>query len=126
MIFRPDDRYVSLGPAGEARLLAGGPAFWALPEAAMSDLGSQWLISEYEFTADWPTWEMHPAADEFVYLLSGSIDLLLDEPAGVRTLPMREPGAVLVPRGIWHTAKIHAPSRMLHVTLGAGTETRAA
>ena len=37
---------------------------------------------------------------------------------------MLETGAVVVPRGVWHTARIRAPSRMLHITLGAGTETR--
>ncbi len=35
---------------------------------------SSWPISE----ADWSNWEMHPNGDEFVYLLSGSIDLLID------------------------------------------------
>jgi hypothetical protein len=40
-------------------------------------------------------------------------------------LAIADRGAVVVPRGVWHTARVHAPSRMLHVTLGAGTETRA-
>ena len=97
-----------------------------MPDAEMERVGSCWLISEYEFTTAWPTWEMHPNADEFVYLLSGSVDLLLEEPEGLRTLHIRGSGAVVVPRGGWHTAKVHAPSRMLHVTLGAGTKTRPA
>jgi mannose-6-phosphate isomerase-like protein (cupin superfamily) len=126
MLFHPQTRYVSLGADGQARELPGGPAFWSQPEAEMAALGNGWLISEYEFTSDWPTWEMHPNGDEFVYLLSGSADLLFDRPEGMETLRLRDRGAVLVPRGVWHTAKIHAPSRMLHVTLGSGTETRPA
>jgi quercetin dioxygenase-like cupin family protein len=90
----------------------------------MAALGAEWLISEFEFASDWPTWEMHPGGDEFVYLLSGSVELLLEEAAGVKSLALLDTGAVIVPRGVWHTAKVHAPSRMLHVTLGAGTKTR--
>ena len=126
MTFSPLTSYVCLGSDGKARTVEGGPAFWSLPEAEMAASGNGWLISEFEFSSDWPTWEMHPNGDEFVYLLSGSADLLLEQPGGIRTLALREMGAVVVPRGVWHTAKIRAASRMLHVTLGAGTETRPA
>jgi hypothetical protein len=114
MLFNPQTHYVHLGSGGDARQLPGGASFWSLPEAEFASLGNSWLISEYEFTSDWPTWEMHPNGDEFVYLLSGSVDLLLEQPEGVRALSLRGSAAVLVPRGIWHTAKVHAPSRMLH------------
>lgn len=104
----------------------GGDAFWQMPEAEMERYGGGWLISEFEFSADWPNWEMHPNADEFVYLLSGSAEVLLDEPAGLRKLVLHGSGAVVVPRGIWHTAKVTEPCRMLHVTRGDGTELRPA
>ncbi|MES2631729.1 MAG: cupin [Pseudomonadota bacterium] len=126
MPFDPLTTYVQLQSSGSATALPGGDAFWSLPPQEVEAAGSGWLISEYEFVADWPTWEMHPAGDEFVYLLSGSADLLLDEPGGVRTLELRGTAAVIVPRGIWHTARILLPCRMLHVTLGAATQTRAA
>ena len=29
------------------------------------------LIAVHEFSGDWPTWEVHPAGDEIVMLLSG-------------------------------------------------------
>jgi len=67
---------------------------------------------------------MHPNADEFVYLLSGSVELLLEQALGVKSVALQGRGAVVVPRGIWHTAKVLAPSRMLFVTMGAGTEHR--
>ena len=122
----PQATYVQLRASGEAIELPGGAAFWSLIERDGEAIGTCWVISEFEFTADWPTWEMHPHADEFVYLIAGSIELLLEEPAGVRSLAMAGTGAVIVPRGVWHTAKVHAPSRMLHVTMGAGTTTRPA
>ena len=126
MLINPQSTYVHLGGSGVASEVPGGSAFWSLSADKMVALASGWLISEFEFTSDWPTWEMHPNGDEFVYLLSGSVELLFEEAAGVKSLAMAGAGAVIVPRGVWHTAKVHAPSRMLHVTLGAGTETRPA
>jgi mannose-6-phosphate isomerase-like protein (cupin superfamily) len=124
MLLNPQHRYVHLRADGVAEALPGGAAFWSLPQAELDRLGSAWLISEYEFTSDWPTWEMHPNGDEFVYLLSGSIELVLEQNDGAHALAIVGSGAVVVPRGVWHTARVHAPSRMLHVTLGAGTRTR--
>jgi mannose-6-phosphate isomerase-like protein (cupin superfamily) len=125
MLLNPQERYVRLGADGVAETLPGGDAFWSLAQAEQDRVGGDWLVSEYEFLANWPTWEMHPNGDEFVYLLSGSIDLLLEHEDGVRVLAIAGRGAVVVPRGVWHTARVHTPSRMLHVTLGAGTLTRA-
>lgn len=126
MPLNPRATYVHLSANGVATQIPGGEEFWSLPESELECYGRGWLVSEFEFTSDWPTWEMHPNGDEFVYLLSGSVELLVEHPEGTRTIAMDGSGAVVVPRGAWHTAKVHAPSRMLHVTLGAGTQTRAA
>ena len=80
------------------------------------------LVSEHAFAEAWPTWEMHPAGDELVYLLEGDTDFVLRMPDGDRTVRAREPGTyVLVPKGVWHTARPHAPTRMLFFTPGEGT-----
>ncbi len=90
----------------------------------MDQFGQNWLISEFECSSDWSNWEMHPNADEFVYLLSGSVELLLEQVTGVQSVILNGRGAVVIPRGIWHTAKVLAASRMLFVTMGASTEHR--
>src|SRR4051812_918610 len=118
MLIDPQATYVQLDASGAASAIPGGSAFWSLPAEKMAAVGGDWLIAEFQFTSDWPTWEMHPNGDEFVYLLSGSVELLLEQAAAVKSLPLLGAGAVIVPRGVWHTAKVHAPSRMLHVTLG--------
>jgi mannose-6-phosphate isomerase-like protein (cupin superfamily) len=125
MPLNPQHTYVHLAEDGAAKELPA-ESFWQLPASEMARHGQGWLISEFAFTEDWPTWEMHPHGDEFVYLLSGAVDLLLEQGDKVVTLALNGSGAVVVPRGVWHTAKVHAPSRMLHVTRGAGTETRPA
>jgi mannose-6-phosphate isomerase-like protein (cupin superfamily) len=126
MILDPLDTYVRLGADGSAAPLPGGDAFWALPPADMERIGREWTVLELAFDTDWPNWEMHPHADEFVYLLSGSVDLLLERSGSIQSVPIRDRGAVLIPRGAWHTAKVHAPSRLLHITLGDGTQSRPA
>jgi len=126
MSIDPRQTYVLLGLDGTAVQLPGGAGFWQLSESELIDSGTGWLVSEYVFEQDWPTWEMHPEADEFVYLLSGAATLYLEYADGVREIPLSGNGAVIVPRGIWHTAKVALPSRMLHVTRGAGTQTRQA
>lgn len=120
----PAVTYVHLADDGRASRLEGGAAFWSKPEAELERYGEGWLVTEYVFDADWPNWERHPRADEFVYLLEGAVDLVLDEAPGERTIALRGRGAVVVPRGAWHTARVHAPSRMLFVTHGEGTEHR--
>lgn len=121
----PQHTYVHLSENGASKELPAD-TFWQLPAADMARYGEGWLISEYEFTEDWPTWEMHPNGDEFMYLLSGAVDLLLDHGSEVVTKALNGSGAVLVPSGVWHTAKVREPSRVLHVTRGSGTMNRPA
>ena len=52
------------------------------------------------FVEAWSTWEMHPAGDEIVYLLSGDVDVVLWTEDGERTVRVSEPGVFAVaPRG---------------------------
>ncbi|MBD8530535.1 MULTISPECIES: cupin [unclassified Massilia] len=125
MALNPRHTYVSLADDGTAEEIPGD-AFWQLPASEIEQHGQGWLIAEFAFTEDWPTWEMHPHGDEFVYLLSGAVELLLEQDGNLVTVALNGAGAVVVPRGVWHTARVLAPSRMLHVTRGAGTETRPA
>jgi hypothetical protein len=122
--FFPDRIYTHLDADGTSKTVAGGNEFWSLPPNEIEQFGRGWLVSEYEFASDWKTWEMHPMADEYVYLLSGELELHLDEVSGVRVIAIHDRGAVVVPKGIWHTAKIKKTSRLLHITMGEGTQIR--
>lgn len=121
----PQLTYVHLADDGQSFQLPSDTV-WSLPEAQTTHLGTGWLITEFTFTEDWPSWEMHPHGDEFVYLLSGAIEMLYETADGIVATKVQDSGAVLVPRGVWHTAKVSQPSRMLHVTRGEGTLTRPA
>lgn len=126
MFFDPSETYVHLTAGGSAERLPGGEQFWSMPGPEIDRYGHGWLISEFECSTDWASWEMHPEAEEFVYLLSGEATLLLKLPSGLESVPLHGRAAVLVPRGVWHTAKVSKPSRMLFVTRGHGTQHRPA
>ena len=67
---------------------------------------------------------MHPKGDEFTYLLFGDVDFVLR--TGERETIVRvteERSYLLVPQGVWHTARPRMPTGMLFVTPGEGTLT---
>lgn len=116
--------YIFLDANGYAATVKGGDAFWSLPRDALEPYGHGWLLSEYSFSADWPQWEMHPQADEIVRLMSGTAELQLEWPTGIQSVRLEAGNAYVIPKGAWHTLKVIEPCRMLHVTLGAGTQHR--
>ena len=126
MPLNPEDTYVHPSADGSSRTTPGGAEFWSLPPESMAAFDQGWLISEFVCSEDWANWEMHPLGDEFVYLLSGDIEFLLEFPSGTTSTRIAGRGALVVPRGVWHTAKVFAPSRMLFVTRGEGTQHRQA
>ena len=78
------------------------------------------LVALHRFTRSWPSWERHPAGDEIVCLLSGRASLHLHRKGVAR---LHKPGSfVIVPKGVWHTAKVSTPTQMLFITPGAGTQ----
>ena len=112
-----------LTPGGGAVLKKTGPTFFQELGDDFESMASHQLISTFDFSEPWPTWEMHPLADEFIYLLSGDTDLLLKAPGQEAvTVRVDRPGTfVMVPKGSWHTARPRAPTSMLFVTAGEGT-----
>jgi mannose-6-phosphate isomerase-like protein (cupin superfamily) len=126
MKFSPGSNYVHLDPDGTSTTVAGGEKFWSLPPEALEKFGRGWLVSELDCAADWPTWEMHPQGDEFVYLLSGQVAMILEIRGERERIDLEDRQAIVIPKGVWHTAKVMAPSRLLFVTRGSGTEIRSA
>ncbi|MEM1436851.1 MAG: hypothetical protein AAGG11_22585 [Pseudomonadota bacterium] len=89
----------------------------------LGDFAGRTLVSQFSWDAPWGVWEMHPAGDELVYLLEGDTDFILRLDGDDRRHRLSEPGSyVIVPKGVWHTAEPHRPSRALFVTPGQGTQ----
>lgn len=123
--FSLSSTYVVLEDNGDAIPVAVSDRFFEQLESKFGDFKGKRLISHFTFDKDWDVWEMHPAGDEFVCLLSGQVDLILEQSGVEHTVQLSMPGSyVLVPRGIWHTAKVHTPSSMLFITPGERTQNR--
>lgn len=123
--FNLSSTYVVLEDDGNVIPVAVSDRFFEDLEDKFGDFKGKRLVSHFSFEKDWNTWEMHPAGEELVCLLSGEVDLVLEQDNMEKTLFLRTPGSyVLVPRGVWHTAKVHSPSSMLFITPGEGTQNR--
>jgi mannose-6-phosphate isomerase-like protein (cupin superfamily) len=83
------------------------------------------LVSWFRFTEDWGGWEMHPAGDEVVVCIQGSMTLIQQGPDDSETRVTLTPGqyAINAP-GVWHTADVHGEATGLFITAGAGTQNR--
>jgi mannose-6-phosphate isomerase-like protein (cupin superfamily) len=68
--------------------------------------------------------EMHPDGDELLYLVSGRIDVILEDggdevTVGAERVEPLHPGqATIVPKGVWHRVEVREPSRLVHITPG--------
>jgi mannose-6-phosphate isomerase-like protein (cupin superfamily) len=102
--------------------LIDAATLWSLPQDAMNAQFGRLLVSSFEFSENWPTWEMHPHGDELIYLLSGRATLILRLPQGDTEIPLTVNCGHMVPKGIWHTAHTNVPCQMLIVTRGQDTE----
>ena len=122
---RLDSHFVVLKPDLGADTVEATDTIYAELDERYDGFKGASLVAKHSFASDWPTWEMHPAGDELVCLLSGNVDMVFASPDGEESVTLTKAGEfVVVPRGTWHTARVHAPTDMLFVTPGEGTENR--
>ncbi|MEU1076093.1 MULTISPECIES: cupin domain-containing protein [unclassified Streptomyces] len=69
-------------------------------------------------------WESHPAGDELVVCLSGSVTVTRDVD-GVLDRVLLGPGeATINPAGVWHAVDMEGPTSILAITATLGTDHR--
>jgi mannose-6-phosphate isomerase-like protein (cupin superfamily) len=115
--------YVQLDDGPQAFAVEVDDEFWQTIDRRRELQGGR-LVGTYHNAQDWDIWEMHPAGDEVVCLLSGAIDVVLDEPDGERVVELEAGRTFIVPRGVWHRAIVREPGNTLHITRGEGTQHR--
>ena len=117
--------FVVVEPHHAAIPVAVTPAIFAELDERFDHFKGRLLVSSFGFDSDWSSWEVHPAGDEIVCLLSGDVTMVLDRNGVEEVVHLRDPGSFLiVPKGTWHTARTSVPTRMLFVTPGEGTQNR--
>lgn len=124
-LFNVSSTYIVMDSDGSAIPIPVSNTFFEDLDRQFGDFKGKRLISHFTFDQDWGSWEMHPDGDEFVCLLSGQTELILEQDGTETAILLNVAGDyALVPRGTWHTARIHKPSSMLFITPGAGTQHR--
>ncbi|NED11850.1 cupin domain-containing protein [Streptomyces sp. SID9124] len=69
-------------------------------------------------------WERHPAGDELVVCLSGSVTVTREvDGVPVRVLLGSGEGTIN-PAGVWHAVDMEGPASILSITAGLGTDQR--
>lgn len=126
------DTYLVLQPDNRTERVAIDDAFW--PDLMSGDpqtAGAQLvagtngrLCAMFEMNGDWGVWEMHPAGDEVLVLISGHLTLMLECEDGVQKVDLPAGRCCVVPAGVWHTADVHEAGTLLGVTAGQGTRHR--
>lgn len=117
------DTGIVITPGGNAVPKRITLAFYAELDREFDGFAGHLLVSRHDFSEPWSIWEMHPAGDEVIHLLSGDVEFTMRLAGGETTVRLDRPGACLiVPRGAWHTARPLAPTALLFVTPGEGTE----
>jgi mannose-6-phosphate isomerase-like protein (cupin superfamily) len=119
--FSLDTTYIHLKPDEAAVTMEGGDSFWA-GIAQRTDLEEGRLMGKLSQSKDWDRWEMHPAGDEILVLLSGEFELVLDLPGGEQRARVKAGETIVVPKGVWHRCIVHKPGELMFVTPGAGTD----
>jgi mannose-6-phosphate isomerase-like protein (cupin superfamily) len=120
--FDPFATFVHLQDAGAAQPLKWTASFWRKLTTDEGDrvVGALHGVKRADFHPD--EWEMHPAGDELLYLLSGALDVILQEPRAERRVVLRAGEGFIVPRGLWHRLVMHRPSDLLFCTPPHGTQ----
>ena len=119
--------FVHLSSQGDAEHVELTPSFWR--ESSSSALYDR-LVGAFEFHSPEDlhssTQEMHPEADELLFLVSGAIDVVLQEGDAERTVALGAGQAAIVPRGIWHRLVMREPGKLLFINSRTGMESRKA
>lgn len=117
------DNFVVIDPEKRAAVERNDSSLYERLAREYDGFNRHELISAHEFDTDWPVWEMHPEGDEVVILLSGKANLYLQTASGEESLALENVGDyIIVPQGVWHTAKTDVKAKMIFITPGEGTQ----
>ncbi len=121
--FELQGHFAHLRADATANVLEVNETFWQdLSQGQFGNFQDEYLVSTLAFDKDWPVWEMHPQGDEVVVLISGALDIVIEKKTGNKVISMSGSASwAIVPKGVWHTVRVHEPSVVLFITPGEGT-----
>ncbi|NIA69089.1 cupin domain-containing protein [Pelagibius litoralis] len=113
--------YLELRADGGVTEIELTPEFWPQLMSGKRETAGR-LIMAADMTEDMAHWEMHPAGDEVLLLLSGQVTIVLERPGQNEEIDLKAGETFVVPRGCWHRVKLCEAGQMVFMTLGEGTE----
>jgi mannose-6-phosphate isomerase-like protein (cupin superfamily) len=67
-------------------------------------------------------WEMHPAADEVLFMLTGELGIDYSDGTRTGTVSLEAGTGLVIPRAMWHRLVLREPGLLLALTTPHGTE----
>lgn len=97
----------------------------AYADATSADGAEGRMVMVFEADGQGDHWERHPAGDELVVCLDGSLTVTRRVGDGPEAVALGPGEATINPAGVWHVVDLDGPGRFLTITAGVGTEHRA-
>lgn len=69
-------------------------------------------------------WEVHPDGDELLYLLSGSMDVVIESEGKNKVITLASFSSCIVPKETWHQTIAREPCSLPFITPGKDTQHR--
>ncbi len=123
---RTHPAHLGLGAKAVAQPAFAGMAWYEAYAARTAADGAEGrLVSLYDFTESWTSWEMHPAGDEMVICVAGEMALIQEAVDGsTSSLTLTAGQYAINTPGMWHTADVDGQATALFITAGQGTQHR--
>ncbi len=116
-------RFIHLRERGRAEPVNVTPSFWRATEQR-----DGLVVGAFDFASPRDlhssTQEMHPVADEVLLLVSGALDVVLEDGDAQRTIALKAGQAAIVPRGVWHHLEMREPGRLVFINSRTGMQSR--
>ena len=111
---------IHCAPDGDASLLRGEGL-----KARLQKLPGGLLLGAFQVAlasdAHPQTWEMHPAGDEILVMLTGALDVEYARESGRGASSLVAGHGLVMPRGVWHRLDWREPGLLLTLTPLQGT-----
>ena len=114
--------YTLLHANGEVERVSGLNELQEVPRTTKDRIGKHWLLSKRHYKKNWSDWVMHPACDEVIYVLTGSMSVYLDFGKEQSVISLKTNDVATIPRGVWHTIKIQTPCEVLEISRNLDTK----
>jgi mannose-6-phosphate isomerase-like protein (cupin superfamily) len=110
---------------GHAEAMPVDERFWPAVLSGERRLDG-WLMGSYDHDPDMPGThsEVHPEGDELHLCQAGSMSAVLEYDDGEELVNFAAGEVCLIPAGTWHRLEAKAPSRVLTITFGQGSQHR--